>query len=251
VFLEGKRALVTASSRNLGAEIVRALAAEGASVAVNYHGSREAANRLIDALPGRDRGLHAAVGGDATTPEGVDRVVGDAITALGGGIDVLVNNVGPFSMTPFAEMPLDEWRRIWDANVTSAYVATRAVVPHMRASGWGRIVNLSAGSAWRRNHSIYTLAKQAIITLTEALALELAPEIHVNAVAPGQIVESADDMAEFDPTFVERATAATPLGRLATRAEVAGIVVALCGPTFDMVTGVTIPVDGGWRLNRP
>ncbi len=251
MFLEGKRALVTASSRNLGAEIVRALADAGASVAVNYHASADAAVRLVDRLPGREAGRHAAVAGDATTPDGVETLVSAAVDALGGGIDVLVNNVGPFSMTPFAEMPVEEWQRIWDANVTSAYVATKAVVGHMRASGWGRIVNLSAGSAWRRNHSIYTLAKQAIITLTEALALELAPEVTVNAVAPGQIVESADDMAEFDPTFVERATAATPLGRLTTRAEVAGIVVALCSPTFDMVTGVTVPVDGGWRLNRP
>ena len=96
-----------------------------------------------------------------------------------------------------------------------------------------------------RNHSIYTLAKDAVITFTEALAVEVAPKVTVNCVAPGQIAESADDMAEFDPTFVERATAATPLGRLVTRDEVAGIVVELCGPRFAAVTGVTIPVDGG------
>lgn len=249
--LEGKRALVTASSRNLGAAIVRALAGEGASVAVNYHASADSALRLVEELPGRELGRHAAVAGDATTPDGIEQTVADAVEALGGGIDVLVNNVGPFSMTPFVDLSHEEWARIWDANVTSAYLATRAVAPHMRESGWGRVVNLSAGSAWRRNHSIYTLAKQAIITLTEELALELAPEVVVNAVAPGQIVESAADMAEFDPTFVERATAATPAGRLVTRAEVAAIVVALCSPTFDMVTGATIPVEGGWRLNRP
>ncbi|HZD04840.1 MAG TPA: SDR family oxidoreductase, partial [Longimicrobiales bacterium] len=98
--------------------------------------------------------------------------------------------------------------------------------------------------------SIYTLAKAALIVLTEALALELGPEVRVNAVAPGQIAESADDISAFDPTFVERAVARTPIGRLVTRAEVAAIVADLCGHRYDGVTGVTIPVDGGWRLNR-
>jgi NAD(P)-dependent dehydrogenase (short-subunit alcohol dehydrogenase family) len=120
----------------------------------------------------------------------------------------------------------------------------------MRDAGWGRIVNISAGSAYQRNHSIYTLAKNALITFTEALALELGPEITVNNVAPGQIAESAEDMAQFDPTYPERAKEAAPLKRLVTRAEVARVVAELCGPTFDMVTGVTIPVDAGSRLAR-
>ena len=120
----------------------------------------------------------------------------------------------------------------------------------MRTGGWGRIVNISAGSAYLRNHSIYTLAKEAMITLTESLAVELAPEVTVNCVAPGQIAESADDIAEFDASFVERAIERTPSGRLVTRAEVARIIVGLCSSRFDMVTGVTIPVDGGWRINR-
>jgi len=124
------------------------------------------------------------------------------------------------------------------------------VVPAMRAAGWGRIVLLSAGSAALRNHSIYGLAKQAVEFLTEELALELGPEITVNAVAPGQIAESADDIAEFDAGFVERAIAHTPAGRLVTREEVAELVALLCGPAFDMVTGATLPIDGGWRLPR-
>ena len=94
----------------------------------------------------------------------------------------------------------------------------------MREAGWGRIVLLSAGSAYLRNHAIYGLAKQALGFLAEELALELGPAITVNAVAPGQIAESADDIAEHDPSFVERAIAHTPAGRLVTRAEVAELV---------------------------
>jgi NAD(P)-dependent dehydrogenase (short-subunit alcohol dehydrogenase family) len=118
----------------------------------------------------------------------------------------------------------------------------------MKSAGWGRIVNISAASYVLRNHSIYGLAKDALIFLTEELAVELGPEVTVNAVAPGQIDESAADIAEFDPTFVDRSIEATPAGRLVTRREVAEIVAALCSPTFTVVTGATIPVDGGFRL---
>jgi NAD(P)-dependent dehydrogenase (short-subunit alcohol dehydrogenase family) len=249
-FLEDRAALVTAGSRKLGAAIATALAARGADVAVNYRESADAAGALVDSLPGGGRN-HVAVQGDAGTSDGMRRLVRDAGHALDGRtIQVLINNHGPFAMTPFAEMAEDEWDRVWNANVKSAFVAIQELVPGMRAAGWGRIVNVSAGSAYLRNHSIYTLAKASVSTLTESLAIELGPDIRVNAVTPGQIAESAADISEFDPGFVERAVAHTPLGRLVTRAEVAAIVAELCGPLFDGVTGATIPIDGGWRLPR-
>jgi NAD(P)-dependent dehydrogenase (short-subunit alcohol dehydrogenase family) len=249
-FLEGRAALVTAGSRNLGAAIAEALASRGASVVVNYRSSVSEAASLVERL-GRYGSGHVAVAGDAGTPDGVRALLEAAHRALGGRpVQVLINNYGPFSMTPFAEMAPDEFDRIWDANVKAAYVAAGMAAPRMRESGWGRIVNVSAGSAYLRNHSIYTLAKAALVTLTESLALELGPEITVNAVAPGQIAESAADIAEFDPSFVARAVEATPIGRLVTRPEVAAIVAELCGPLFDGVSGVTIPIDGGWRLPR-
>jgi NAD(P)-dependent dehydrogenase (short-subunit alcohol dehydrogenase family) len=163
---------------------------------------------------------------------------------------VLVNNAGPFSMTPFADLPEAEWDRIWDTNAKAAYLASQLVAPAMRTAGWGRIVNISAGSIYLRNHSIYGLAKEALVFMTEELACELAPEVTVNAIAPGQIAESAKDIEEFDPTFVQRAIEGTPAGRLVTRAEVAELVALLCTPAFDMVTGATIPLDGGWRFHR-
>ncbi len=249
-YLEGKAALVTAGSRNLGAAISVALADAGAAVAANYHESAEAAGTLVESLTSRG-GTCVAVQGDAGTPEGMRTLVADARRALGGrSIQVLVNNYGPFAMTPFVEMSEDEWDRIWDANVKAAYVAVQELAAEMREAGWGRIVNISAGSAYLRNHSIYTLAKAALVTFTESLAVELGPEITVNAITPGQIAESADDIAQYDPSFVERAIAHTPLGRLVTRAEVAAIAAELCGPRFAGVTGATIPVDGGWHLPR-
>jgi NAD(P)-dependent dehydrogenase (short-subunit alcohol dehydrogenase family) len=245
--LEGKRALITGASRNLGVAITERLAAAGMAVAVNYHTSREAAEALVAALPG---GPHAAVPGNVTDATSVKTMVAATVEGLGGTIDVLVNNAGPYGMTPFVDMAEEEWHRVWDGNVRATYLAAREVVPGMRATGWGRIVNLSAVSAWVRNRSIYGLAKAAIGTLTEELALELAPEITVNGVAPGQILESLEELGEFSAEWAERVVAETPMGRLVTRPELAEIVYLLCTPAFDMVTGVVIPVDGGLRIPR-
>jgi len=242
-YLEGHTALVTASSRNLGSAIAAALAKAGANVVVTFHQSRDIAEELVAGLPA---GQHAAVHGDTSTGDGIRAMVDAAVAAAPGTIDIIINNSGPFSMDPFIDLDPAEWDRVWTANVKAAYLTSGMLVPTMKR--WGRIVNVSAGSAYLRNHSIYTLAKDAMITLTEVLAIEVAPDVNVNCVAPGQIAESADDIAEFDPSFVERAIDATPLGRLATRHDVAGIVAELCGPRFDAVTGVTIPIDGGWRM---
>lgn len=247
--LEGKTALVTGSSRNLGAQIARELASHGATIAIHHRHSEEEALQVaadLGATTGRD---HPVFQADLASSEETHRLCEQVIETLGP-VTVLVNNAGPFSMEPFLELDAAEWNRIWDANVRAAYLCAQRLAPGMRETGWGRIVNISAGSAYIRNHSIYTLAKRALMTLTEELALELGPEITVNAVAPGQIAESAEDIAEFDPTFVERSIDWTPLGRLATRPEVATLVRLFCEPEFDFVTGVTIPVDGGWRLSR-
>ena len=147
-------------------------------------------------------------------------------------------------MTPFGELAEHEWDEVWNVNVKAAYVAAQAVAPAMREAGWGRVVLISAGSAYLRNHAVYGLAKQALSFLAEELALELGPAITVNALAPGQIEESAADIAEYDPSFVDRAVAHTPAGRLVTRAEVAELVALICGPQFAMVTGPRCPSTG-------
>jgi NAD(P)-dependent dehydrogenase (short-subunit alcohol dehydrogenase family) len=246
--LVGLTAVVTAGSRNLGAEIVRELASRGASTISTFRSSPENCAALVAQLP-RDTGQrHRCCHADLESHQGIEPFM-DELTSLDQ-VDILINNFGPFSMTPFAEMTEGEWDRIWNGNVEATRRCSRAVAPGMRERGRGRVVNISAGSAYIRNHSIYTLAKASLITLTEMLAVELGPEITVNGVAPGQIAESADDIAEFDPGFVARAIQQTPTGRLVSRQEVASIVVDLCEPRYDDVTGVVIPIDGGWRLNR-
>lgn len=248
-FLDDRSALVTGASRNLGAVICEELAARGATVVVNYHRSTVAAEALVQRLRDATGRPHIAVAADVTRAEEISRLVAAANDATGG-VDILVNNAGPFVITPFSELPEAEFDRVFDANVKAAYLAARALVPSMRERGWGRIVNVGAISSDCRNHSVYGLAKAALAFLTEELAVELGPEIRVNVVAPGQIVESVADITEHDPTFVERALRTTPTRRLVTRAEVAALVAAICGPLFDGVTGATIPVDGGFRFPR-
>jgi NAD(P)-dependent dehydrogenase (short-subunit alcohol dehydrogenase family) len=246
--LDGMTAVVTASSRNLGAAIARELAARGASTILTHRSSPDECAALIANLPTTATQSHRTISVDLESPQGIGAFI-DELTS-GDPIDILVNNFGPFSMDPLTELSDGEWDRIWTGNVEAARRCSLAVARGMRTLGRGRIVNVSAGSAYIRNHSIYTLAKAALVTLTEMLALELGPGITVNAVAPGQIAESADDISEFDPEFVTRAIDHAPTGRLVHRHEVASIIADLCEPRFDAVTGVTVPIDGGWRLNR-
>ncbi len=247
--LVGRRAVVTGASRNLGAEIAARLAAAGAAVAVNYRSSQDEAEAVVASLPDVGHGRHWAVAGDVADPDDADRVVAESAKALGGPVDILVNNAGPYSATPFLDLDEEEFDRVWNVNAKATYLMTRAAAPGMQQAGWGRIVNLSASSAFVRNRSVYTLANAAIITLTEELAVELAPEIGVNAIAPGQIHESLEALEDIVPDWAVQVVSATPRGRLVTRREIADIAVLLCSPLFDSVTGVTLPVDGGLRLN--
>ena len=247
--LEGKTALVTGASMNLGAVTARTLAEQGATVAINYLSQEDEPTQVLKSLRPHGQPSYAIPGDLADGPQ-VRAVVEQALERLGGRVDILVNNAGPFNGQPFADLPEGEWDRILDVNLKAAYLAAQGVIPGMRQAGWGRIINMAAGSAFIRNHGIYGLAKGAVILLTEALALELGPQITVNAVAPGQIAESAPDISAIDPTFVARAIAHSPSGRLVTRPEVARLIAWLCSPAADQITGHTMPIDGGWRFNR-
>jgi NAD(P)-dependent dehydrogenase (short-subunit alcohol dehydrogenase family) len=247
--LRDKVALVTAGSKKLGKAIATALAGRGAQVAVNYRDSGNEAGALVADLKRHHGGSHLAVPGDVSERAQVEAMVATVEQSLGP-VQIMVNNAGPFSRTPFLDMEVEEWDRIIDSNLKAVYLCTRTVAHGMRDAGWGRVVNISAVSAFVRNRSVYGLAKLAINNLTEELALELGPSITVNSLAPGQIEESLAEMAGFDPTWAKQVVDATPLGRLVTRSEIGELVATICTPVFDMITGVVIPVDGGLRLTR-
>jgi NAD(P)-dependent dehydrogenase (short-subunit alcohol dehydrogenase family) len=247
--LDGKTALVTGASRNLGPVIVRQLASAGAAIAINCLPSDEAEGRQTAqdlAASGYQTHVFPADVADRAQVE----EMGASIIERFGHIDILVHCAGPWSDTPFVELPENEWDRILDTNLKGAYLTSQIAVPSMKSRGWGRVVVISAGSAFIRTHSIYGLAKAAIIHFVESLAVQAAPEVTVNAIAPGQIAETTE-IFDIDPTFVERAINYTPLGRLVTRKEVAQMVELICAsPAMRSVTGHTFVVDGGWSLPK-
>jgi NAD(P)-dependent dehydrogenase (short-subunit alcohol dehydrogenase family) len=248
VSLVGRVALVTGAARNLPAVITREFVEAGAAVAIADMAFEDAATSLAEEIR-HAGGRTAFFLADVSQREQVERLV-NQVTEVLGEVDILINGAGPFAMDPFENLAEAVWDRVMDANLKAVYLLSRQVAPLMAEKGWGRIINISASSADIRNHSVYGLAKSALRFLTESLALELGPAITVNAIAPGQIKESAPDISEFDPTFVERAIKWTPTGRLVTRRELARMMVLFCSPAFDSVTGQTLVMDGGWGIPR-
>lgn len=247
--LERKVALVTGASRHLGPVIVDELASAGAAVALNCLPSdeEEAAQTVAE--------LGERGGGIEVFPADISRAIevremGETILERFGHIDILVHCAGPWCDTPFVELPEADWDLIMDTNVKGAYLTSQIAVPSMKERGWGRIVVISAGSAFIRTHSVYGLAKAGIIHFVESLAVQVAPEVTVNAISPGQIQESTEIFG-IDPTFVERAIDYTPLGRLVTRKEIADMIVLICSsPAMRSITGQTFVMDGGWSLHK-
>jgi NAD(P)-dependent dehydrogenase (short-subunit alcohol dehydrogenase family) len=243
----GKVALVTASSRYTGAAIAAALARAGAQTAIHYHSSPDKAEALVQKL--RAEGLEAsAFGADGRQPDELRRMAAEIIARYGG-VDILVNNLGPYADTPFLRLPEAQWDWILDTTLKAAYLLTQEFAPGMIERGWGRVINISAASAFVRSHSIHGLAKAALIYLTEALAVELAPRVTVNAIAPGQI-EDSELIDQIDPNYKRTLREESPLKRLVTRQEVAQMVLLLCAEPFMSVTGQTIRMDAGWTVPR-
>lgn len=239
-FLEGKVALVTGASSGTGVDIAHELARCGARVAVHYRHSRAGADEVVAAIR-RAGGEAKAFQADAAVTGDVRRLVDDVESALGP-VSVLVNNAGPFADTAFRTLSEPDWDYVMNANLKAAFVASQRVLPGMEKLGWGRIVNLGATSGLVRSHSVYGLAKAALLHLTESMAVEFAPHVTVNAVVPSQIASARTDKM---PAYEAVAIAATPLRRLVTQPEIARMVAIVCSPTFDFVTGRAIIMYGG------
>jgi NAD(P)-dependent dehydrogenase (short-subunit alcohol dehydrogenase family) len=241
--LDGKVAVVTGAAQGIGRAIAEGLAAEGARiVVVDLAGAEEAAASFDDGV-----GVTADVANEAD----VQRLADETVERCGS-IDILVNNAGLYAsleMRSFEQIPLDEWRRVMDINVASMFLMCRAVVPVMRASGGGKIVNISSGTPFRGVPFLlhYVTSKGAIVAFTRALAKEVGKDnVLVNCVAPGFTMSAG---VEAHPEVVEKlrevSVSARTLQRDQTPEDVVGAVVYLSGPGSAFVTGQTIVIDGG------
>lgn len=239
-FLKSKVALVTGASSGAGVDIARELARRGARVAVHYRRSRAGADEVVEAIraAGGEAGTFQA---DMAVSDDVRRLVAEVDARLGP-VSVLVNNAGPFADTAFRTLTERDWDYVMNTNLKSVFIASQLVFANMEKLGWGRIVNLGATSAFVRSHSVYGLAKAALLHMTESMAVDFAPHVTVNAVVPSQIASARTDKM---PAYKTAAVAATPLKRLVTQPEIARMVALLCSPTFDFVTGRAIILDGG------
>ena len=241
--LAGRVALVTGSSSGAGVAIATSLAQCGARVAVTGRAGIAGAEAVAKQLRGAGH-IAAAFQADLFDSGALHRLVGEIEASLGN-VDVLVNNAGPYADAPLATLAEAEWDLVMGVNLKATWLASRRVAPGMIRGGWGRIVNIGATSGLVRSHSVYGIAKAAVLVLTETLALELAPAVTVNALVPSQIASARTDRLA---NYKAAAIAGTPLGRLVTEAEIGRMVALMCGPDFDFMTGRTIIMDGGRAL---
>ncbi len=249
--LAGRKALVTGGSRSIGRGIALALAREGADVAINYRQDRVAAERTVGEIRALGR-TAVAVQGDTAVKADVDRVVAEAVAALGY-LDLLVNNAGVLRRTPFLEIAESEWDWILDTNLKGYFLVGQAVARHMiEQKRAGAIVNTSsAGQAVAApNLTHYCVTKAGIEMLTKQMALELAPHrIRVNAICPGLIETDLNRRDIADPAFRERRLARIPLREIGTPEDVAGAVVFLASDAeARLVTGASVFIDGGQTI---
>jgi len=230
--------VVTGGGRGLGSALVRALAEAGADVAFSHRESRRGALEAAEAVRQLGRRAFTAAA-DARVPGEITAFVDEAAASLGG-VDILVNNVGVFRRIPLEDMTEEALDEAFDVNVKAAVMASRAAAPYMRARGGGAIVNVASLGGLRAwpSHLAYCASKAALLMATRCLALALAPQIRVNAVAPG-ILEP--------PGAEETVRRKIPAGRFGTHAEAVEAVLYLLG-SAAYTTGDVLRVDGGRAL---
>ncbi len=256
---QGKVAVITGGAQGLGEGFATRFAREGACVVVvDLQGERcgQLAVRLHDECGVRALSLTASV----ADYDAVSGVVAQVVQSLGR-IDIWVNNAGVYRGTPLDELSLQEWQTMLDVNYTGVFVCTKAVAPVMKRQRWGRVINMSsiAGRTGFRNSVAYCSNKAAVIGLTRASAMDMAPyNVTVNAVCPGTILSDMIRRVDAEVCRNEGWPAGThiankvneiPLRRLGTMEDMAGVVAFLASDDAGFITGQSIEVDGGELLS--
>jgi len=246
--LEGKVALVTGASKGIGAEIARELAERGASVAVNYSGSKAAAEKVVAEIKAKG-GKAIVVQADLSNPDSIGPFVKTVATQLGP-IDILVNNAGVYEFGPLESVTPSHFNKMFNLNVLGLLLTTKEAVSHFNANG-GSVINISSVAAdGIGGGAVYSATKGAVDSVSAALAQELGPKkIRVNSLNPGMVVTEGVEAAGFiGSDFEKESVQRTPLGRIGQPRDIASIAAFLASDESVWVNGQTIHAAGGFRL---
>ena len=246
--LEGKVAVVTGASKGIGAAIAKHLAAEGASVVVNYASSKEGADRVVDEIA-KKGGKAVAVQANVAKQADIDRLFADTRKAFGK-LDILVNNAGVYEFFPLEAVTEAHYHKLFDVNVLGLILTSQAAVKHFGPAG-GSIINISslASTFAPPTAAVYSATKGAVDTITKSLAKELGPrKIRVNAINPGMVETEGVHTAGFiGSDFHKQQEATTPLGRIAQPDDIAPAAVFFASDDAAFITGETLVIAGGQR----
>lgn len=243
--LTGKSALVTGSSRGMGAAIAVALAQAGANVAL--HGSRSVPPSVIQRV--NETGVrNVALAADLSQPENASALIQQAIDALGS-VDILINNAGIARRAPAIDFALEDWNEVLATNLTSVFRLCQCAAKGMIERGSGKIVNMASLLSFQGGVTVpaYAAAKGAVAQLTKALANEWAVHgVQVNAIAPGYMATDLTEALQRDSTRSRQILERIPAGRWGSVQDVAGAAVFLASNASNYVNGHVLVVDGGW-----
>lgn len=246
--LAGKVAVVTGASKGIGAGISKVLAAEGASVVVNYASSKEGADQVVNEIV-KEGGKAIAVQADVAKKKDIEQLFAETKKAFGR-LDILVNNAGVYQFAPLEETTEDEFHRLFSINVFGLIMATREALKYFDAEG-GSVINIGStvSSLTPPATVVYTATKGAVDAISRVLAKELGPKkIRVNSINPGAVeTEGYHTLGMSGSDFEKQAIAQTPLGRIGHPRDIAPAVAFLASSDSAWITGEILQVAGGLR----
>ncbi len=244
--LNGRVAVITGASKGLGKAMSLSLAAEGAKIVMiaRNAGPLEEAAAEVRAL-----GVEAlTITADVADETQVERLRAEVIARFGS-VHILINNAGMNLRKPLADFTLTEWRLVLDTNLTSAFLMSRALIPHLVSGGGGRIINLTSMMSHISlpGRVPYSSSKAGLLGFTKALALEMAPRrITVNGISPGPCATEINLPILNNPEVSRQFTERIPLGRWGKVEEIGALAAHLCSDAAEFITGTDIVIDGGW-----
>jgi 3-oxoacyl-[acyl-carrier protein] reductase len=241
-----KTVLVTGGAKGIGKAISLELAKAGYDIVINYHTSEETARELEKQIPAEYGVECMAVQCDVSDVNAVDQMV-SKIEEHFKGVDILINNAGVDLSSMFREKTVEEFRRTLDVNVIGAYNCARRVYPHMLDQEYGRIINISSTNGMNTYYPVsidYDASKAALNSLTHDLAVQMAPYVHVNAIAPG-FIGTESELDGYDEEFLKEECDKILLQRYGKPEEVAHLVKFLISDEADFINNSILRIDGG------